>query len=227
MDECVAKMVAAKGKDTKARIADAALSLFNSDGENAVTTNHIARAIGISPGNLYYHFANKGEIIAVLFDALDARFRVTLILPIDRELTIDDVLVYSRALADMIYDYRFIFEGIASFVQRSAGFQKQYSMLASDTIAQARAIYSGFVKGGFMVATQQDIEALSDNSWLVLVYWFVHERALIPGRLGRNRAENAVRHLVALFAPMLTPVARTYLNEQMESQEDWDIRLNE
>jgi Bacterial transcriptional repressor len=126
---------------------------------------------------------------------------------------------YSRALADMLYDYRFILEGIASFAQRSAGFQKQYSMLASDTIAQAQAIYRGFVKGGFMAATQQDIDALSDNSWIVLVYWLVHERALISGRLGRDRAENAVRHLVALFAPMLTPDARIYLNDQMEGPE--------
>jgi AcrR family transcriptional regulator len=212
-------MVAARGKDTKARIADAALSLFNRDGENAVTTNHIARAIGISPGNLYYHFANKDEIIAVLFDALDARFRATLILPTDRELTIDDVLAYSRALADMLYDYRFIFEGIASFAQRSAGFQKQYSALASDTIAQARAIYTGFVKGGFMAATQQDIDALSDNSWVVLVYWLVHERALRPDRLRRDRAEDAVRHLVALFTPMFTSDARIYLNKKMASQE--------
>lgn len=220
-------MVATKGRDTKARIADAALKLFNSDGENAVTTNHIARAIGISPGNLYYHFASKDEIIAVLFDALDARFRAALILPTDRELTINDVLAYSRALADVIYDYRFIFEAIASVSQRSAGFQKQYSVLASDTIAQARAIYAGFVKSGFMAGSQQDIDALSDNSWVVLVYWLVHERVLIPSRIGRARAENAVRHLVALFAPMLTPDARIYLNEQIESPEKWDPRFDE
>jgi hypothetical protein len=49
----------------------------------------------------------------------------------------------------------------------------------------------------------------------------------IPGRLERGRAENAVRHLVALFAPMLTPDARIYLNDQIERQEDWDRRLNE
>jgi AcrR family transcriptional regulator len=170
---------------------------------------------GISPGNLYYHFANKDEIIAALFDALDARFRGALNLPDDRDLTIDDVLAYARALTDMVYDYRFVFEGITSFSQRSDGFQKRYANLASDTIAQARAIYAGFVKGGFMKATPQDIEALSDNSWVILVYWLVHERALHPGRLGRDRAENAVHHLVALFAPMLAADTRVYLNSKM------------
>ena len=54
------------------RIIDAALMLFNDQGTGAVSTNHIADAAGISPGNLYYHFRNKEEIIRVLFERLFA-----------------------------------------------------------------------------------------------------------------------------------------------------------
>jgi len=36
-----------------------------------VTTNHIA-AVGISPGNLYYHFRNKEGIIRAIFEQMDA-----------------------------------------------------------------------------------------------------------------------------------------------------------
>ena len=52
---------------TKTRILDTALDLFNRHGERNVTTNHIAEALGISPGNLYYHFRNKTAIVAALF----------------------------------------------------------------------------------------------------------------------------------------------------------------
>lgn len=56
-----------KAEQTKARILEAAIDLFNEKGTKAVTTNHIAARMGISPGNLYYHFRNKEEIIRGIF----------------------------------------------------------------------------------------------------------------------------------------------------------------
>ncbi|HEZ1210051.1 TPA: TetR/AcrR family transcriptional regulator, partial [Neisseria meningitidis] len=53
--------------NTYTRIIDASLALFNEEGERNISTNHIAAHLGISPGNLYYHFRNKDEIIVQLF----------------------------------------------------------------------------------------------------------------------------------------------------------------
>jgi AcrR family transcriptional regulator len=58
----------AKTAQTCARILDAALALFNERGTAAVSTNHVAAAAGLSPGNLYYHYADKQEIIRALHD---------------------------------------------------------------------------------------------------------------------------------------------------------------
>jgi AcrR family transcriptional regulator len=56
---------------TKERIIETAVTLFNEQGTKAVTTNHIAAAMGISPGNLYYHFRNKEEIIHAIYEQMD------------------------------------------------------------------------------------------------------------------------------------------------------------
>ncbi len=52
---------------TRDKIVYAALELFNEHGERSITTNHIAEHIEISPGNLYYHFRNKQEIVRDIF----------------------------------------------------------------------------------------------------------------------------------------------------------------
>ena len=48
---------------TKDKIIATAINLFNHHGTKSISTNHIAKEMGISPGNLYYHFSSKNDII--------------------------------------------------------------------------------------------------------------------------------------------------------------------
>lgn len=60
------------------QILSTARTLFAAEGIAQVTTGRIAEVAGISPGNLYYWFANKGEIVQALFDEWAARSAVDL-----------------------------------------------------------------------------------------------------------------------------------------------------
>jgi AcrR family transcriptional regulator len=57
---------------TKDRILASALMLFNADGATEVTTNDMARELKMSPGNLYFHFKNKEQIVREIFKKLAA-----------------------------------------------------------------------------------------------------------------------------------------------------------
>jgi AcrR family transcriptional regulator len=58
---------------TRDRILEAALRLFNDDGLPGVSTHRIAAELGISPGNLHYHFKSKRLIVGWLFRRFEDR----------------------------------------------------------------------------------------------------------------------------------------------------------
>ena len=99
------------------RILDAALALFNASGTAAVSTNHIAAALGISPGNLYYHFRNREEIIRALFERLFAAWDTGLALPADRVPTLDDLQGLVRENYRIIWDYRFAYRELIALLR--------------------------------------------------------------------------------------------------------------
>lgn len=56
-------------KDTRQEILETAKRLFNEHGYNGVSLRDISDALGISKGNLTYHFAKKEEIIEALLES--------------------------------------------------------------------------------------------------------------------------------------------------------------
>jgi len=90
------------------RILEASLALFNERGTRSVTTNHIAEHLSISPGNLYYHFRNKEEIIRTIQPLFSEAVRTALALPDDREITAADVGRYHLAGIEAVWEFRFL-----------------------------------------------------------------------------------------------------------------------
>ena len=94
---------------TRERILALALQLFNDFGEPNVTTSNIAEEMNISPGNLYYHFRNKDDIINCLFSDFEKEMDAMLSAPREAA-TVEDAWFFLHTLYELIWRYRFFYQ---------------------------------------------------------------------------------------------------------------------
>jgi len=158
---------------TRDRILEAALALFNEQGTGAVSTNHIAAAIMISPGNLYYHFRNKEDIIRALFERLFTKWDETFQLPANETPGMVDL---ERMIADnyqVIWDYRFVYRELAALLQSDPELYTQYQVVRQrgyDGFAELLAAFAA-ARVLSLPKSSQEQRALTELCWIVSEQW--------------------------------------------------------
>lgn len=211
----------AKPNKTKDRILQISLQLFNERGERSVTTNHIAAELGISPGNLYYHFRNKQEIIKELAQQYQSETLEMLALPTDRPLNANDKISYFQVLSNQLWAYRFIHRDVYHLVENNEDFRKVYPRFAGQVMQQGQKIYRAFVDAGLMKMTDSEIEALIINLWIVLTNWtnFLYMSGHISdnNRLEEKWVWQALRQMVFLEGPYLMGESRQTYEQLLKS----------
>jgi AcrR family transcriptional regulator len=207
-------------QDTAERIADAALALFNVDGAHAVSTRHIAARLGISPGNLYYHFGNKEEIVLHLCGRIESQLDAILAPSQGEERGFDEVLGYLDAIFGHLWQYRFFYRDLNALLRDVAGLEERYRRLAARVHARSRAIFSGMVRHGWLEASDEHLDLLATNAWIVLTQWFTHRQVVERRRTIRaSDIQAGIRHLVALFSPSLRPPQRRQVERLLARHE--------
>ncbi|MBH2000949.1 MAG: TetR/AcrR family transcriptional regulator [Moraxellaceae bacterium] len=210
-----------KPNKTKDRILQISLQLFNERGERSVTTNHIAAELGISPGNLYYHFRSKQEIIKELAQQYQAETLEMLSLPTDRPLNANDKISYFQVLSNQLWAYRFIHRDVYHLVENNEDFRKIYPRFAGQVMQQGQRIYRAFVDAGLMKMTDSEIEALIINLWIVLTNWtnFLYMSGHISdnNRLEEKWVWQALRQMVFLEGPYLMGESRQTYEQLLKS----------
>ena len=100
-----------KPRRTAERILDTTLELFNRFGEPNVSTTLISAELGISPGNLYYHYPAKEELITKLYDRYDEAL-TELLRAADDVADVEDAWLFFHMLFELIWSYRFLYRDL-------------------------------------------------------------------------------------------------------------------
>ena len=114
---------------TKEKILSAALRLFNDYGLDAVTLRQIASEIGISQGNLNYHFPKKEDIVEALYQQLVAKINVDFSQFEDTNITLEVLLAVGKRTLLALYDYRFIMLDFVRVMKQHPSIQQHFKEL--------------------------------------------------------------------------------------------------
>ncbi len=205
---------------TKERILDASLAMFNEQGERQVTTNHIARELGMSPGNLYYHFKNKDEIVVRLYRRLIEGVSEGIVLPSDRLMTLKDKHGLLEQVLQSLWAYRFIYRDLRDPDSRSSELAIAARELTRLSLSSFKRVLRACVDAGIMNIQPEDIDGLAMNNYLVLSGWqglvtscFDQVCQLSPEELARS----AIYQILLMDRPYITDSARAEF-EHMQSE---------
>ncbi|WP_319535674.1 TetR/AcrR family transcriptional regulator [uncultured Vibrio sp.] len=202
---------------TRDKIVYAALELFNQHGERNITTNHIADHIEISPGNLYYHFRNKQEIVREIFALYSAELleRFTPLKGSQESLTM--LKSYLDSTFTLMWKYRFFYANLPEILSRDEQLHEQYIEVQDKLQANLIAIMQEFVALKLLDADQKQLTSLVCTLHLIACSWLSYQSAMLPKS---NITEQMVRQGMLQMINVVKPVATEQGLEQLLLLED-------
>ncbi|EGR0623482.1 TetR/AcrR family transcriptional regulator [Vibrio parahaemolyticus] len=202
---------------TRDKIVYAALELFNQHGERNITTNHIADHIEISPGNLYYHFRNKQEIVREIFALYSAELleRFTPIQGSQESLTM--LKSYLDSIFTLMWKYRFFYANLPEILSRDEQLHEHYIDVQEKLQANLIAIMQEFVSLKLLDVNEQQLKSLVCTLHLIACSWLAYQSAMASKT---SITEQMVKQGMLQMLNVVKPVATEQGLEQLQLLEE-------
>jgi AcrR family transcriptional regulator len=200
---------------TAERILEVTLELFNRFGEPNVSTTLISAELGISPGNLYYHYPAKDELINSLFERYERALN-ELLLAADGIRNVEDAWFFLHSQFEIIWQYRFLYRDLNDLLSKNRLLETRFQGVLKNKTRAVRALLSGMSLSGAVDIDSREVEPTANCMVVVLTYWLSFEYVRDPRHaLEPENAELALmrgaQHVLNLLAPYLEAGQRQHL----------------
>lgn len=163
---------------TRDRILECALHLFNRQGEPNVSTLEIANELGISPGNLYYHFHGKEPLIFGLFERFEDEMTPLLDPPVGVRLDAEDYWLFLHLIVERMAQYRFLFQDLSNLTGRLPKLARDMRSLLNALKRTLAALLASLKAQGQVVSDTRALGQLVEQITLTLLFSLDYQRVL-------------------------------------------------
>ena len=199
---------------TAERILSTALGLFNRFGEPNVATTLIASDMGISPGNLFYHFPSKELLVNALFDAFEERMFHLLPAAADVK-DLEHAWFFMHSVFELIWEHRFIYRDLNDLLSKNRHLESQVKEVLQRQQQAFEQLLKGLQASGMLAQTDTEHNSCATHMVVMLTWWLSYEYVQDP----RHAMEDNNANRSALRgAQQVLGVLLPYLHAQPKAQ---------
>ncbi len=202
---------------TSTRILELAQARFNEFGYGNVTTASLAAELGISEGNLWYHFKAKRDLLETLSEqfltSITERLKIR---PDKNSDVVDGYINLMTAHKNELSRYRFIYRDQADYGEHSQIILDHIAELYEQSRLQFKAFFSEMVRVGVLNWPKSRIDALTINTTILIRFGLEYLRETQRSFDSTAVSQIFLQHLT-LFEHELTPSAARRLQHAARS----------
>ena len=197
-------------KKTKEKIIETAIIMFNQDGTSSISTNHIAKELGISTGNLYYHFKNKEEIIRAILEKMILEWDMVWQAPVSNwQPTLEDLKSVIRYSFQLEWKYRFFYRELIVLMKIDPILKDRHKQIQVQRMTEQKKFFQYFIEGGVLriPKDQSQVDALLTISWILSNYWLAFLETS-GEEIFEEKIEQGIQLIMTVIKPYIQGVDR-------------------
>lgn len=199
---------------TATRILEHARRVFNERGVAAVSIREIARDLGMSPGNLSYHFATKEALVVALVEQMHAANNALTMGPTGAFdfASVDAIL---RALMRRDLEHRWLMRDALGFVLSMPSLLPLLEPMHRAREARVDGVVERLIEAGLLDAewTRRALPQLRIQLITQIAFWVPSALLAAPLHDPAERLEAHARAALALFLPLCTRSGKQQLEK--------------
>ncbi|AGH96457.1 TetR/AcrR family transcriptional regulator [Pseudobdellovibrio exovorus] len=204
---------------TKERILLGALDLFNTHAASEVTTNDIARDLKMSPGNLYFHYKNKEQIIRELFKRLAAETTEiwqpqTKLAKKNQQMQLIDFIDKNL---ELYWKYRFFHRELYTLRKKDPELSKLWRAHLKKLGRHMIILHKHWVRSGYMepIKSKNELEFVGELLF-VASNSFMQFFETVDRAPNQRTVEKAKRHIMRMLTPYLSGEIRATFEKYIQ-----------